>query len=66
MEEAHIHFSNGKPFKEVDKATYLGEEITKDAGRRSELANRISIVAATCNKLKSFWYKTKCSRCTMR
>ena len=27
--EAHIHFSNGKPMKEVDQATYLGGEKMK-------------------------------------
>ena len=49
-----MHFSDGKPLKQVDKATYLGGEINKDAGRWSELDNRINIALRTCNKLKTF------------
>ena len=37
--KTHIHFSDGKPMTEVDKAMYLGGEINKDAGRLSELNN---------------------------
>jgi len=59
--KAHIHFSNGSPMKEVDHATYLGGVITKDAGRWTELNNRINKALITCNKLKTFWYKTNCS-----
>ena len=59
--KAHIHFSDGKPMKQVDKALYLGGEITTDAGRWSELNNRMNIAFRTCNKLKTFWYKTDCT-----
>ena len=59
--KAHIHFSNGSPMKEVDHATHLGGVITKDAGRWTELNNRINKALVTCNKLKTFWYKTNCS-----
>lgn len=40
--KAHIHFSDGKPMTEVDQAMYLGGEINKEAGRLSELNNRIN------------------------
>ena len=59
--KAHIHFKDGKPMTEVDKAMYLGGEINKDAGRLSELNNRIDKALVTCNKLKTFWSKTNCS-----
>ena len=59
--KAHIHFSNGKPVTEVDQAIYLGGEINKEAGRLSELNNRINKALITCNKLKTFWSKTNCS-----
>ena len=58
--KANIHFSNGKPFKEVDQAPYLGG-ICNDASRWKELNNRITKALVTCNRLKTFWYKTKCS-----
>ena len=50
--KADIHFRDGKPMAEVDKAMYLGGEINKDAGRLSELNNRINKTLVTCNKLK--------------
>jgi hypothetical protein len=59
--KAHIHFSDGKPMKEVQQATYLGGEIANDAGRWNELNNRFCKALLTCNKLKTFWYKTNCS-----
>ena len=59
--KAHIHFSDGKPMAEVDKAIYLGGEINQNAGRLSELNNRINKALVTCNKLKTFWSKTNCS-----
>ena len=59
--KAHIHFSDGELMKRVDKAMYLGGEITTDAGRWSELNNRMNIALRTCNKLKTFWYKTDCT-----
>ena len=55
--KAHIHFSDGKPMKQVDKAMYLGGEITTDAGRWSGLNNRMNIALRTCNKLKTFGIK---------
>ena len=59
--KAHIHFKNMEKLKEVDKATYLGGTLTNTASRNEELNNRISKALTTCNKLKTFWYKTKCS-----
>ena len=59
--KAHILFSDGKPLKQVDKAQYLGGEINTDAGRWNELNNRMNIALRTCNRLKTFWYKTDCS-----
>ena len=59
--KAHIHFSDGKPMTEVEKATYLGGEINNNAGRLSELNNRINKALVTCNRLKTFWSKTNCS-----
>ena len=59
--KAHIHLSDGKPMAEVDKAMYLGGEINKNAGRLSELNNRINKALVTCNKLKDCWSKTNCS-----
>ena len=56
-----IHFSNGQKLKEVDQAPYLGGLICKDASRWRELNNRISKALVTCNRLKTFWYKTNCS-----
>ena len=58
MEKTQIHFSADKPLKQVDKATYLGGEIHKGAGRWSELNNRMDISLRTCNKLKAFGYQT--------
>ena len=46
---------------EVDHAIYLGGEINKEAGRLSELNNRINKALITCNRLKTFWYNTNCS-----
>ena len=40
--KANIHFSNGKPLKEVDQAPYLGGIICNDASRWKELNNRIN------------------------
>ena len=59
--QAHVHSSDGKPFKQADKATYLGGEINNGAGRWIELDNRIDIAFKACDKLKTFWYKTDCS-----
>ena len=59
--KANIHFGNGKPFKEVDQAPYLGGIICKDASRWQELDNRINKALVACNRLKTFWYKTNCS-----
>ena len=56
-----IHFSDGTPMAEVEKATHLKGEINKNAGRLSELNNRINKALVTCNKLKTFWSKTNCS-----
>ena len=58
---AHTHPSDSRPMKQVDKATYLGSEISQDAGRWTELNNRMNIAWRTFNKLKTFWYKTDCS-----
>ena len=59
--KAHIHFRDGKPMLEVDKAMYLGGEINNSAGRLSELDNRVAKALVTCNKLKTLWSKTTCS-----
>ena len=59
--KAHIHFSDGQPPKEDNKATCFGEEINKQAGRWSELTDIINIILVTRTKLKTFWYKTNCS-----
>ena len=59
--KAHIHFSNGKPMKEVSQAKYLGGIISNDASRWNDLNNRITKALLTCNKLKIFWSKTNCS-----
>ena len=37
--KAHIHFSNGKPMKEISQATYLGGIISNDASRWNDLNN---------------------------
>ncbi len=39
----------------------MGGEIITDAGRWSELNNRMNIALRACNKLKTFWYKTDCT-----
>ena len=59
--KANIHFSNGQPLKEVDQAPYLGGIMCNDASRWKEFSNRISKALITCNRLKTFWYKTDCS-----
>jgi hypothetical protein len=59
--KAHIHFRNGDKLKEVDRAVYLGGVLTNTASREEELNNRICKALLTCNKLKTFWYKTKCT-----
>ena len=60
--KADIHFSDPKnKVKEVEKATYLGGTLTSNASRNAELNSRISKALTTCNKLKTFWYKTNCS-----
>ncbi len=59
--KAHIHFKDLTKVKEVEKATYLGGTLTNTASRNEELNNRICKALVTCNKLKTFWYKTKCS-----
>ena len=61
VRRTHIHFSDGKPMTEFEKATYLGGEINSNAGRLSELNNRINKALVTCNRLKTFWSKTSCS-----
>ena len=48
-------------FKQVDKPTYLGGEINREAGSWGELNNRVDIAIRTCNRLKTFWYKTGCT-----
>ena len=59
--KAHIHFSDGTKLKEVENATYLGGILSWNASRLDELNNRISKALTTCNKLKTFWYKTNCT-----
>ena len=59
--KANIHFSNGKPMQEVSQATYLGGIICNAASRWKELNNRISKALVTCNRQKTFWYRTNCS-----
>ena len=59
--KAHIHFSDGSPLKQVDKATNSSIEIDIEAGRWSELNNRMNIALRTCDKLETFWYKMDCS-----
>ena len=51
--KARIHFADGKPMKQVDKATHVGVEINTDAGRWSELNNHMNIALTTCNTLKT-------------
>ena len=58
--KAHMHFSGGKPLKQVEKATYLGSEINSDAGRWTESNNRMKIALRTCNELQTLWYETDC------
>ena len=59
--KAKIQFRNGEMMKEVDEAIYLGGTLTNEAGRMDELNRRFGIALQTCNKLKTFWYKTRCS-----
>ena len=59
--KTHMHFRDGTPLKQVDKATYLVSETSKDAGRWSEPDNRMNIALWTCSKLNTFWFKTDCS-----
>ena len=49
--KAHIHFSNGKPMKEVARATQLGGIISNDASRWNDFSNRITKALVTCNRL---------------
>ena len=53
--KTQINFSDGTPLKQVDKATYSGSEINNEAGRWSELNNRMNFALTTCNELKTFW-----------
>ena len=57
----HIHYSEGKPMKQVAQATYLGGEINTETERWSELNNGMDIALRTCNKLNTLWYKTNCT-----
>ena len=51
--KAHIRFSDGKPLRQVDKATYLDGEINREAERWSELKNRMTLALSTCNELET-------------
>ena len=58
--KARIHFSDGKPVERVENAVYLGGTLTETGSRTEEFTNRFSKALMTCNKWKTFWYKTNC------
>lgn len=57
---ADIHFADGTKLGKVDKVTYLGGILNKDANRADEVNNRISNALTTCSKLKEFFKKSSC------
>ena len=58
--EANIHFPDGTKLESVQKATYLGGIVNREARRQDEINSRLGKALATCGKLKEFFKKTNC------
>ena len=57
-----IKFQDGTHMPNETEATYLGAQITKKNQNKKEVDERICKALATCNKLKLFLKKAKCSK----